>query len=136
MRVDVLVTDGGRPVLGLGPADFEVLDNGVPQDVEFVSYDQIPLNVVLAFDMSDSVAGERLEHLRSAGSAVLAGLKRNDQAALVDLQQSGHARAALTAISDRSARRSETLSARAIPRSSTASTPASRSGSPTPAGRC
>ena len=83
MRVDALVTDGGRPVLGLGPADFEVLDNGVPQAVEFVSYDQIPLNVVLAFDMSDSVAGERLEHLRSAGTAVLAGLKRNDQSALV-----------------------------------------------------
>jgi len=83
VRVDALVTDGARPVLGLGPADFEVLDNGVPQAVEFVSYDQIPLNVVLAFDMSDSVAGERLEHLRSAGSAVLAGLKRNDQSALV-----------------------------------------------------
>ena len=46
-------------MLGLGPADFEVLDNGVPQAVELVSYDQIPLNVVLAFDMSDSVAGER-----------------------------------------------------------------------------
>ena len=52
VRVDALVTDGARPVLGLGPADFEVLDNGVPQAVEFVSYDQIPLNVVLAFDIS------------------------------------------------------------------------------------
>ena len=83
VRVDVLATDNGRPVLGLRPTDFEVLDNGVPQDVEFLSYDQIPLNVVLAFDMSDSVAGERLEHLRSAGTAVLAGLKRNDQSALV-----------------------------------------------------
>jgi VWFA-related protein len=83
VRVDALVTDGGRPVLGLGPADFEVLDNGVPQAVEFVSYDQIPLNVVLAFDMSDSLAGERLDHLRSAGTAVLTGLKRNDQSALV-----------------------------------------------------
>src|SRR5580765_501811 len=68
VRVDALVTDGGRPVLGLGPTDFEVLDNGVPQNVEFVSYDQIPLNVVLAFDMSVSVAGERLEHVRSAGA--------------------------------------------------------------------
>jgi len=96
VRVDVLATDGGRPVLGLGPADFEVLDNGVPQAVEFVSYDQIPLNVVLAFDMSDSVAGERLEHLRSAGTAVLAGLKRNDQSALVTFNNQIMLGAALT----------------------------------------
>ena len=96
VRVDALVTDGGRPVLGLGPADFEVLDNGVPQTVEFVSYDQVPLNVVLAFDMSDSVAGERLEHLRSAGAAVLAGLKRNDQSALVTFNNQVMLGAALT----------------------------------------
>jgi VWFA-related protein len=96
VRVDALVTDGGRPVLGLRPADFEVLDNGVPQEVEFVSYDQIPLNVVLAFDMSDSVAGERLEHLRGAGSAVLAGLKGNDQAALVTFNNQIMLGAALT----------------------------------------
>src|SRR5262249_2900012 len=64
-------------------ADFEVADNGVPQEVEFVSYDQIPLNIVLALDMSESVAGERLEHLRSAGTSLLGGLKRSDQAALV-----------------------------------------------------
>ena len=83
VRVDVLVTEKGQPVLGLGPADFEVFDNGVPQQVEFVSYDQIPLNVVLVLDMSDSVAGERLDHLRAAGAALLAGLKRSDQAALV-----------------------------------------------------
>jgi VWFA-related protein len=96
VRVDALVTDGGQPVLGLGPADFEVLDNGVPQAVDFVSYDQIPLNVVLAFDMSDSLAGERLEHLRGAGTAVLAGLKRNDQSALVTFNNQVVLGAALT----------------------------------------
>lgn len=96
VRVDALVTDSGQPVLGLGPADFEVRDNGVPQNVEFVSYDQIPLNVVLAFDMSDSVAGEHLEHLRTAGAAVLAGLKRNDQSALVTFNNQVMLGAALT----------------------------------------
>ena len=83
VRVDVLVTDRGQALLGLGPTDFEVLDNGVAQRVDFVSYDQVPLNIVLALDMSDSVAGERLAHLRSAGAELLAGLRRNDQAALV-----------------------------------------------------
>lgn len=83
VRVDVLVTDNGQPIRGLGPADFEVLDNGVPQQVELVSFDQIPLNVILALDMSDSVAGERLDQLRGAGAGLLGALKKEDQAALI-----------------------------------------------------
>jgi len=83
VRVDVLVLENGRPVRGLGPADFEISDNGVPQQVDLVSVDEIPLNVVLSLDMSDSVAGERLEQLRDAGRAVLEGLAKDDQAALV-----------------------------------------------------
>ena len=69
VRVDVLVTDKGQPVRGLAPAISRSVDNGVPQQVDLVSFEQIPLNVVLALDMSDSVAGERLEHLRTAGGA-------------------------------------------------------------------
>jgi VWFA-related protein len=83
VRVDVLATEKGQPLRGLQPADFEVLDNGVPQQIELASFEQIPLNVVLALDMSDSVAGERADHLRSAGRALLEGLKPDDQAALI-----------------------------------------------------
>jgi VWFA-related protein len=83
VRVDALVTDGGRIVSGLGPADFEVLDNGVSQQVDLASFEQLPLNVVLALDMSDSVTGERLGHLRDAGRAVLSGLKAEDQAGVL-----------------------------------------------------
>jgi Ca-activated chloride channel family protein len=83
VRVDVLVLDNGRPILGLGPADFEIVDNGIPQQVDLVSFENIPLNVVLALDMSDSVAGDRLEQLQDAGRAVLGGLMKGDQAAVV-----------------------------------------------------
>ena len=96
VRVDVLVTDNGQPIRGLAPADFEVLDNGVSQQVELVSFDQIPLNVILALDMSDSVAGERLEQLRRAGSGLLEGLKKQDQAALVTFSHVVELRAKLT----------------------------------------
>jgi hypothetical protein len=51
VRLDVLVTANGQPVRGLGPADFDVRDNGVPQQVDLVAFEQIPLNVVLALDM-------------------------------------------------------------------------------------
>jgi len=87
VRVDVLVTDNGQPVRGLGPSDFEIRDNGVAQQIDLVSFEQIPLNVILALDMSDSVAGDRLERLRSAGGAILGGLEKNDQAALVTFSQ-------------------------------------------------
>jgi len=85
VRVDVLVTEreNGPAIPGLGAADFEVFDNGAPQQVDLVSFEQIPLNIILAFDMSDSVAGSRLENLRGAGGAVLGALRGDDQAALV-----------------------------------------------------
>jgi VWFA-related protein len=83
VRVDVLVTENGRPVQGLAPADFELLDNGVRQQVNLASFEQIPLNVVLALDMSASTQGLRLGHLQTAGKRVLDGLKAGDRAALV-----------------------------------------------------
>jgi VWFA-related protein len=97
VRVDVLVTDNGQPVRGLKPGDFEVTDNGVPQAVDLVSFDEVPLNVILALDMSDSVAGERLEQLRGAGGGVLAALKTGDQAALVSFSHAVQLGARLTA---------------------------------------
>lgn len=83
VRVDVLVTDRGRPMTGLEASNFEVFDNGVPQQVDFASFEQIPLNVVLVLDMSNSVAGARLTNLRNAARAMLDDLRRDDQAALV-----------------------------------------------------
>jgi Ca-activated chloride channel family protein len=87
VRVDVLVTDKGRPVRGLQAADFEVLDNGIPQQVDLISFEQVPLNLVLVLDMSSSVVGDRLEHLRDGARTVLNGLTREDQAALVTFSE-------------------------------------------------
>lgn len=98
VRVDVLVTDreNGPAVRGLGPDDFEVLDNGVPQKVDLVSFEQIPLNVILALDLSDSVEGDRLEHLQEASSALINGLEKEDQVALVGFSHVVTLGAALT----------------------------------------
>lgn len=83
VRVDVLVTEQGRVVQGLKPQDFEVRDNGVVQQVDFVNLEQLPLDVVLALDVSASVSGERLEHLQAAGYSLLQRLAPRDRAALV-----------------------------------------------------
>jgi VWFA-related protein len=83
VRVDALVTDRGRPVRGLGAADFDVVDNGVGQQVNLASLEELPLDVVLALDLSESVSGDRLGHLRQAGAAVLGGLQPDDRAGLL-----------------------------------------------------
>jgi VWFA-related protein len=83
VRVDVLVTDRGRVVTGLRPGDFEVRDNGVLQTVDLVAFQQIPLNVILALDVSASVSGERLEHLQRAGHSLIDRLAKDDRAALL-----------------------------------------------------
>jgi len=96
VRIDVLVTENGRPVRGLQAGDFDVLDNGVPQPVDLVSYEDIPLNVILAFDMSESLDQTSLDHLRNAGKTLLDGLKRDDHAALVTFSHVVTQRAPLT----------------------------------------
>jgi len=83
VRIDVLVTEHGSPVHGLGVDDFEVLDNGVRQRVNFASEVHTPFNAVLVLDMSESVAGERLLHLKEAGGEFLNALKTDERAALV-----------------------------------------------------
>jgi VWFA-related protein len=96
VRVDVLVTDNGRPVRGLGPGDFVILDNGAPQTVDLASFETLPVNVILAFDHSGSVTGDRLAQLQDAARAVLGALTPRDQAALVTFSHRVELRQPLT----------------------------------------
>jgi VWFA-related protein len=81
--VDVIVSNGGRPVPGLVASDFELEDDGVAQKVELVSAESRPVQAVLVFDASSSVVGEKVTALRAAGEAFLDGLRPADEAALV-----------------------------------------------------
>ena len=83
VRVDVLVTQGRRPVTGLTAADFEVKDRGVLQAVEAVTVADIPIDMIVSLDTSASVAGEMLEQLKSGVSSALTTLGPKDRAALL-----------------------------------------------------
>jgi VWFA-related protein len=96
VRVDVLVTRDGQPVPGLTALDFDLFDNGVRQAVQFVASEEIPLNVVMALDVSASVKGERLDDLRRASHAILGRLAPLDSAALVAFGQDVAIPASLT----------------------------------------
>jgi VWFA-related protein len=96
VRVDVLVKDRGQIVRGLEPQDFEVRDEGVLQEVDLVRLEQVPLNVILGLDASDSVNGERLDHLLGAGHALLEQLSGDDRAALLTFSHAVRLRQELT----------------------------------------
>lgn len=83
VRLDVSVTRRGEPVTGLHGRDFIVTDNGVEQDVQSVQLETMPLNVLLAFDTSASVAGSRLRQLVGAGNRLLARVRPRDRVGLL-----------------------------------------------------
>lgn len=83
VRVDVLVTRGGRPVAGLNAGDFELRDSGVAQRVEAVSLEEVPLNLLLALDTSGSMADEPLRHLKDAAHAAVANLGATDRTSVL-----------------------------------------------------
>jgi VWFA-related protein len=96
VRVDVLVTDGERPVAGLAAKDFELIDSGVKQEITVASLAETPLDVLLVLDTSTSVGTEGLAHLVRAADALFERLKPKDRAGLVAFSQDVLMRAALT----------------------------------------
>jgi Ca-activated chloride channel family protein len=96
VRVDVSVIDRDRPVRGLTAADFELLDNGVSQRIDFVGFEDTPVSVMLALDMSGSVQGARLVQLRDAGARVTSSLRPGDSAGLISFSERVLIRSPLT----------------------------------------
>jgi Ca-activated chloride channel family protein len=66
VSVDASVQRERRPVTGLTAADFELLDNGVAQDVSEITYEKLPIDVTMVLDVSASVTGTALDELRRA----------------------------------------------------------------------
>jgi VWFA-related protein len=90
VSVDVSVRDGSKIVNGLRAVDFELLDNGVPQEIADVSYGKLPIDVTLVLDVSFSVTGALLDQLRRATRQLMADLGKEDRLALVDFNMRVH----------------------------------------------
>jgi Ca-activated chloride channel family protein len=74
-------TKAGQIMGNLKKEDFEVREDGVAKKVELFSRDELPLNVALVLDLSDSI-GPFLGPLRDAAASTLASLKPEDEVAL------------------------------------------------------
>lgn len=104
VRVDVQVRQGSTPIAGLTAADFELRDSKVPQQIQAVAIEDVPVTLLLALDTSSSVKGKMLDQLKTAAHAAIGALRDDDQAALLTFSQRIQRPAALT--HDRQALRS------------------------------
>jgi VWFA-related protein len=83
VRIDASVMNGIVPVAGLTKDHFAITDNGVPQAVESVSMDTVPLDLTLVLDTSGSLEGERLTNLIEAAIGLIKTLQPDDAASLL-----------------------------------------------------
>lgn len=82
--LDVFVSRGNQALTGLRAPDFEVLDEGVRQQVRLVAADEAPpLNAILVLDTSGSVQGATLEALKAASRSFLEGIPGDGRASLI-----------------------------------------------------
>jgi VWFA-related protein len=110
--VDATVkTKDGRIMSDLKKGDFEVREDGVGQKVEIFGRDELPLNVALVLDLSDSI-GPFLAPLRDAATIALAALKPDDMAALLTFSTEAELRLPLTKDKNKIANQINTFDAR------------------------
>ena len=84
VEVYATVTDAkGELITGLRQSDFEVFENGAPQEVTAFAAGEFPLTVALGVDRSFSMAGEPLRLAKLASQAFLRELKPDDRSMVV-----------------------------------------------------
>ncbi len=78
----VTVTDAaGKYVTGLTGDDFCVLEDGVRQPLSFFAKDDVPVDLAIVLDMSDSMRAD-LPRVRKAASGLVQKLRPNDRGAV------------------------------------------------------
>jgi Ca-activated chloride channel homolog len=96
-------TKAGQIMGDLKKEDFEVREDGVLQKLEIFSRDELPLNVALVLDLSDSI-GPFLGPLRDAANTALSALKSEDEVALVTFSTEAELRVPFTSDKSKIAR--------------------------------
>jgi VWFA-related protein len=88
VTIQAAVQSGKRPAAGLGTADFELRDNGVPQAITSLSVERVPLDLTVVLDLSASVDGPLLLRLKTAVRDTAAMLGGDDRIRLISVSHS------------------------------------------------
>jgi VWFA-related protein len=83
VSVEAAVRRDKRPITGLKITDFELLDNGVPQEISDLTYERLPIDVTVVLDVSASVTGPVLDQLRQSVRQLKADLGPKDRLKLL-----------------------------------------------------
>jgi VWFA-related protein len=87
IRIDAEVTDGIRTLHGFHKEDFAVKDNGQAQQVLYFSQDEVPLDLILLFDISDSMR-PNVERVAASANTALTELRPGDRVAIMTFHRS------------------------------------------------
>ena len=79
----VTVTRGGERVLDAKRGDFEVLDNGEPQEIVTFARGDVPFTAVLVLDTSLSMKGRRLRQALNGAKSFVDDIREFDEACLL-----------------------------------------------------
>ena len=82
--LNVSVEDqSGRQITDLTKEDFQILQDGVPQEIKYFGHENVPISVVLLVDVSGSMEGSPLIEAKVAALAFLNESRPNDAVSLV-----------------------------------------------------
>ena len=103
LRIDVnlvvadatVKTKSGQIMDNLKKEDFELREDGARQKISLFSRDELPLDIALVLDLSDSI-GPFMGPLRDAAAVTLAALKPQDEVALFTFSTEAELRVPLT----------------------------------------
>src|SRR5215472_3259907 len=82
VKVDAEVAGKNGVTDGLDREDFVVLDNGQPQTVRYFSQEEEPLDIVLLFDISESM-GPSIQKVASSARIAMSELRKGDRVAVM-----------------------------------------------------
>jgi VWFA-related protein len=86
IQVPVVVTSGGKFVRGLKKADFSIAEDGASQPITSVASQEMPLDLVVAIDISGSMA-PALDDVKRAVKQLLAKLRPGDAVTLIGFNE-------------------------------------------------
>ena len=83
VNINVRVVDrNNRPIGNLRQADFKVLEDNVPQQIDFFSKSEVPTNYSLVIDNSGSLRSQ-IEQVIEAGKILVANNRPNDETSII-----------------------------------------------------